>query len=59
MKMHCGKTIYVANSFLKNASLPGLQYRRLIPAPVDRTFASAWLYKHPWMMRQKISKAHQ
>ena len=25
MKMHCGKIISVAISFLKNASLPGLQ----------------------------------
>ena len=25
------------------------QYRHLIPAPVDRTFASAWLYKHQWI----------
>ena len=24
-----------------------LQYRHLIPAPVDRTSVSAWLYKHP------------
>ena len=25
MKMHCGEIISVANSFLKNASLPGLK----------------------------------
>ena len=24
-----------------------VQYRHLIPAPADRTSASAWLYKHP------------
>ena len=24
-----------------------VQYRHLIPAPVDRTSASAWVYKHP------------
>ena len=30
-----------------------LQYRHLIPAPVDRTSASAWLYKHQWMECQK------
>ena len=30
-----------------------LQYRHLIPAPVDRTFLSAWLYKHPWIICQK------
>ena len=29
-----------------------VQYRHLIPAPVDRTSASAWLYKHPCMTCQ-------
>ena len=24
-----------------------VQYRHFIPAPVDRTFANVWLYKHP------------
>ena len=33
--------------------------RHLIPAPIDRTSASAWLYKHPWITHQNISKAHQ
>ena len=28
---------------------PILQYRPLIPAPVDRTSASAWLYKPQWI----------
>ena len=28
------------------------QYRHLIPAPVDRTSASAWLYKHLWISCQ-------
>ena len=33
-----------------------LQYRHLIPAQVDRTSASAWMYKHPWnMSKQKNS----
>ena len=30
-----------------------LQYRHLIPAPFDRTSASAWLYTHPWVTYQK------
>ena len=30
-----------------------LQYRHLIPATVDRTSASAWLYKHQWIECQK------
>ena len=36
-----------------------IQYRHLIPAPVDRTSASFWLYKHPWVTCQKISQTHQ
>ena len=35
-----------------------LQCSHLIPAPVDRTSASAWLYRHPWITCQK-SQAHQ
>ena len=27
----------------------GLHYRHSILAPVDRTSASAWLHKHPWI----------
>ena len=27
-----------------------IQYRYLIPAPVDQTSASAWFHKHPWIM---------
>ena len=30
-----------------------LQYRHLIPAPVDRTSASAWSYKHSCITCQK------
>ena len=30
-----------------------LQYKHLIPSPVDRTSASAWLYKHLWITYQK------
>ena len=41
-----------------NPEMP-LQYRHLIPAPVDRTSASAWLYKTPWITCQKITQAHQ
>ena len=26
-----------------------IQYNDLIPAPVDRVSASAWLYKQPWI----------
>ena len=29
-----------------------LQYRHLIPAPVDKTCVSAWLYKHLWISCQ-------
>ena len=35
-----------------------LQYRYLIPAPVDRTTASAWLYIKPLISSRKISQAH-
>ena len=35
-----------------------LQYRHLIPAPVDRMSVSAWLYKHPWISCQRISQTH-
>ena len=30
-----------------------IQYRHLISAPVDRTSASVWLYKHPWITCHK------
>ena len=30
-----------------------VQYRYLIPAPVDQTSASAWLYKNPWITCQR------
>ena len=36
-----------------------IQYRHLIPAPVDQTSTSAWSYKHPWITCQKISQGHQ
>ena len=36
-----------------------LKYRHVIPAPVDRTSASAWLYIHPWITCPKISQIHQ
>ena len=40
-----------------------VQYRHLIPAPVDRTPASAWLYKHQWLTCQKnkpnLSMTHE
>ena len=29
-----------------------LQYRHVIPVPVDRTAASAWLYTYPWITSQ-------
>ena len=32
--------------------VPILQYRHLIPAPVNGTSASAWLYYHPWITCQ-------
>ena len=30
-----------------------LEYRHLIPAPVDRTSGSDWLYKQPWLTCQE------
>ena len=39
--------------WLLDRPLPGIQYRHLIPAPVDWTSVSAWLYKHPWITCQK------
>ena len=36
-----------------------VQYRQLIPAPVDRTSVSSWSYKHAWTKCQKISHAHK
>ena len=30
-----------------------VQYTHLIPAVVDRTYASDWLHKHPWTTCQK------
>ena len=38
---------------VKGIDAPVLQSRNLIPAPVDRTSASAWLYKHPWITCQE------
>ena len=35
-----------------------LEYRHLIPAPIDRTSASAWFYKHTWMTCQKKQAKH-
>ena len=32
---------------------------RLVPAPVDRTSANAWLYKTPWITCQEMIQAHQ
>ena len=32
-----------------------LQYSHLIPAPVDRASAGAWLYKYLWITCQGIS----
>ena len=36
-----------------------VQYRHLIPAPIDRASASARLYKYPLMTCQEISQAQQ
>ena len=33
-----------------------LQYRHLIPAQLDRTSVSAWLYHHPWIPCQKMTR---
>ena len=34
-------------------TLLNLQFRGLIPAPVDQVSASAWLYTHPWTTCQR------
>ena len=53
--------IYLQNLLLYIESIE-LQYRHLIPAPVDLMFANALLYKQPWMICQEnkpsTSKAH-
>ena len=33
-------------------ALMTIQYRHSLPAPVVRTSASGWLYKHPWITHQ-------
>ena len=48
-------SIYLISTFL----LQHLQYRHLIIAPVDRASASAWLYKHPYIISIDTSQAHQ
>ena len=40
----------------RNCTYPmNYRYRHLIPAPVYRTFASIWLYKHLWIVFQKYN----
>ena len=34
---------------INGRTLQLLQYRHLVPAPVDRTSGSTWLYKHRWI----------
>ena len=51
MKFPSGMEVIAAPAFI-------VQYRHLIPAPVDRTSGSAWLYKHPWITCQKMSQTH-
>ena len=36
-----------------------VQYRHLIPASVNRTYVSAWLYKHPYITCLKIGQTYQ
>ena len=36
-----------------------LQYRHLIPEPVNQTSANAWLHNHPRIKYKKISQAPQ
>ena len=43
----------VSTCMIDNSESITVQYRYLIPAPVDRTSASAWLYNHPWIICQK------
>ena len=40
-------------------TLQKVQYRHLIPAPIDRTSVSTGQYEHPWIACQIISQAHQ
>ena len=40
-------------AYRKPPSFISVQYRHLIPAPVDRTFASNCLYYRPWIACQK------
>ena len=35
-----------------------IEFRHLIPAPVDRTSTSAWLYKHPQKNKSGASMIH-
>ena len=36
-----------------------IQYRHLIPAPVDRTSVRTWSLKHLWITCHKVSQVHQ
>ena len=42
----------VSACMIDNSESITVQYRYLIPAPVDRTSASAWLYTHQWIICQ-------
>ena len=56
-KMHLSKHVYrlfwISTFRILWHTHRQLQYRHLITAPVDRTSASAWLYKHPGIAFQK------
>ena len=43
----------------QNYKLYTLQFRHLIPAPVDRTYGSAWLYNTHGSHAKEIGQAHQ
>ena len=65
MKVHASNYLYTnTNGACSERRIclpltPGLQYRHLLPAPIDRASASAWLYKQPWITFQKISQTHR
>ena len=49
---------FLKSSVIKKVGLYSfhIQYRHSIPAPVNWTSASAWLYNHPWVTCQKWAK---
>ena len=51
--LRCNSTQNYIYRIKKNHSIPilyKLQYRHLVPAPVNRTSASAWLHRKQWII---------